>query len=299
MFVLIIGIILILLGLAPDNFLCKEVKGGYAPFKLLGDFEISSSGKFVKFSTFEEFQKLMSKQKVFIRQNGKVIPVDNAYQYADDTALSMTPFLRDWQNSNLRKILLPQSNIFDIGMGTGRSAPLWLEKKANVWGVEPEHRNFTRLPNFIKEARCQSGDDEVESWIKPESMDYVTMQSSITFFFESDKKLQKLINNINYMLKKGGKLIIVGMDGSKVVTGDNSVYKIIKKGKKINITVKNPHGLVHDQTEYLTDFNKLTKLLGKENINLDKKEYANPPPYLGPHASDFVRSQTLLTFTKL
>lgn len=297
-FIFLLGIIFIILGIPIDSTRIS-VKGGSIN---TDNFEISHDGhKFVKFSSFDEFSKLMMRQKVYIRDVNGTRTIDNAYIYADDTPILMTPFLRRWQ-----KLDISRGNLFDIGAGTGKAYKIWKENHMKVWAVEPDPKNFEKLETLVgdtlQEVRCQSGSADVSKWIQKQSMNYVIMQSSITFFFENEQVMEKLIRNIKHCLKPGGTLIIIGMDGKKVQPGNNSVYNIsVQKGnktfgRKVTITIKNPYGLVHDQTEYMTDFDWLIERLKKESIMLEDSNYANPPTYLGPNASNFVRSQRYMRF---
>ena len=224
------------------------------------------------------------------------------------TSFLMTPFLRKWQYDNLLQYITHRSTIFDIGIGTGRSSKIWREKQLKVFGVEPSTDNYHELirrHKYVNAKNIGGQDPEIQRWIPAKSIDIVMMSYSITFFFESEEVYLRLIDNIEWVLKPGGKLIIVGMDGDIVHNWfgksnilDNDLFTLKKMyqdrkdfGNLINLTIKNPVTLVTDQNEYLTKFDKI-----KFKKIFD--EYAKPPYYLAEWPSKFVSAQRMLIFEK-
>jgi SAM-dependent methyltransferase len=223
-----------------------------------------------------------------------------------DTFL-MTPFLRQWQYDNLAPLIPEGSRVFDIGIGTGRSRDLWAARKLQVWGVEPDIRNFTKLTSRgipeLREARNWGGErSEIKEWLGRDSVDVVVMIYSITFF--SGATLDALLDNVEYVLRPGGKFIILGMDGQRVRQWlrsgdvDNECFRIhALKKNKIEITMKNPFTLVNAQTEYLTDFDALEQRLAS-GYTTSTSRHVEPPFYLARWPAQFVAAQKLLVFEK-
>lgn len=228
-----------------------------------------------------------------------------------ETGAVMTPYLRLTQMELFNDI--PENGkLFDIGIGTGRSSKLWFTKKLEVWGVEPDQKNIDSLnrkniPN-IKEVKQMGGEDpEIQKWIEPESMDVVMMSYSLTFFFESEEKLENLVKNIRHVLKPGGLFIGVGLDGDAVDKWDlekeNPVFRIKKLydkrepfGSKIEITMKNAFTLVDTQTEFLVDFDKFKQSF--KDFKILKFENLSSIYMLGDWAEQFVKAQRVWIFKK-
>lgn len=240
----------------------------------------------------------------------------------------MTPYLREWQKTNILPNIPTNATLFDIGIGTGRSRELWDAKNATVYGVEPNQDNVNvLLRKNIKslQVRPWGGEDpQIREWAPKGMFDVVMMSYSITFFFESDDKLNMLLDNVDHLLKPGGVFIIIGMDGNKVKkwienksVEDNDLFTIKKlfssssqkgKGKRalgvgnqaeeIEITMKSPFSLVESQREYLVDFDKLEKSLKMRRYKLIKSSYVEAPFYLGKWPAAFAESQKLVIFRR-
>lgn len=247
-------------------------------------------------------------------QTYDLLPEERETQYLRDQKVNfdningiflMTPFLRYWQRQHMYKYIPNNSTLLDIGIGTGRSKDLWKMKNNKVYGVEPNLDSVEILKKKCPNVEIQpwSGDNpKIREWAT--NIDVVMMIYSITFFFKNHDSFTKLIDNITI----GKKIVIIGMDGD-IVDGwtetDNSIFEIKKKYKKrstfgneIEISMKNPFTLVTNQTEYLTDFNHLRKVLSAKSFKCIHDEHVEPPNYLNDDAKKFVSAQRLLVFEK-
>ncbi len=232
-------------------------------------------------------------------------------------AFLMTPFLRSWQYEHILRYISHRANLFDIGIGTGRSRDLWRARHARVWGVEPDFENFKflvkrKIPELQHVQNWGGETQQILNWIPSSSMDAVMMSYSITFFFRDRDMLHALLTNVRHALRTGGVFILIGMDGkvvdkwfTKSPVLDNECFSIKKSYKKresfgseIEITIKNPVSLVENQTEYLVDFDILKSHL-KKDFTLVRDEHVRPPFYLSEWPAKFVTAQRLLVFRKI
>jgi ubiquinone/menaquinone biosynthesis C-methylase UbiE len=233
-----------------------------------------------------------------------------------DTSMFIGSYLRTWQNKNL-DTFKRGAKLFDIGIGNGRSSYIWKRHSLKVFGVEPDIKNYKSLISKhirnVTDVRNWSGEDErIQSWIYKSSIDYVMMSYSLTFFFESEQKLNQLLDNITWMIKPGGTFICLSMDGNRVheLWGksdrvDNQAFKLVREyddrttfGSKIRITVKHRKTLVEDQTEYLTDMDYFENAVTSRGFETVRKEYIQPAPYHGESASWFVSSTCVMVFRR-
>lgn len=253
-------------------------------------------------------------------------PNKNIYNAGPDalhgeTTYLMTPWLRQWQLNNIppiiNKYLGKQTNsikIFDIGIGTGRSAKLWnILNPQEVSGIEPNKESLEilakkQLPYFGKSAPL-GGEDykSVQSIFDKHAYNILMMSYSITFFV--DKKADQLKKTIDYLLKPGGLYIGIGMDGSKIKEWfhndneplDNNLFKmsLSKNKKEITLTLKNKFTLVENQKEYLIDVDEFLNTFIKNNdYKLIKKEHLVAPYYLTNWAKKWVEAQFFFCLQK-
>ncbi len=235
-----------------------------------------------------------------------------------ENAFLMTPYLREWQRRHLWPQVPEGVRLLDIGVGTGRSKDLWFAKRLQVWGVEPNEQSIAllerkRLPP-VRGLKPWGGENpEIQTWLSPGSIDLVMMSYSITFFFHSPERLDALVANIRHVLPKGGRFLLIGMDGANVEQWfkvaksdvlDNALFTIKKEGKfrekvfgrEIEITMKNPNTLVEAQREYLVDFNHFRKVLAKAGLKCVVDYHVTAPEWMGEWPRRFVEAQRFLVF---
>ena len=128
-------------------------------------------------------------------------------------------------------------------------------------------------------------------------MDYITFIYSLTFFFKDEETLDNLVKLIDNSLIDGGLIIGQVMDGKRLLdsASDKSIYSEVKKiglfdcapfnikleknkvnkesngiAGKVFININDPISLVHDQWEYIVDFEKFAKKLSNVGIMLQE-----------------------------
>ena len=146
-------------------------------------------------------------------------------------------------------------------------------------------------------------------FIEKGSIQNTMFNYSITFFYENEKKLDALIENIKYCKDKVGPVIIIGLDGKKLhnlyLKDENKFesesYLIVKKyttyktyGSQIEITMKSPVTLVDKQIEYLVDFDEIFKKFGIEKPLYDS--YYDIPPFANESSKKFLELERIVIF---
>lgn len=233
-----------------------------------------------------------------------------------ENAFLMTPYLREWQRRNLWPHVAERSQLFDIGVGTGRSRDLWQARHLRVWGVEPNEKSVAQLrdrhlPQLVAVEPWGGEDVRIREWIP--AVDAVMMSYSITFFFHSPERLSQLVENISTALREGGTFVLIGMDGGKVDqwfktaradTLDNPLFsmkKFYKKraifGSEIEVTLKNPNTLVEAQREYLVDFDHFRKVMQHAGFHCKVDRPVDAPAYLGEWSKKWCEAQRFLVFS--
>lgn len=192
--------------------------------------------------------------------------------------------LRAWMRKYepiLYESLQNESKILDIGVGNGRSARNWSSHNFKVWGVEPDAERFKeliskRIKQLVDAKNIGGEDSQIQSWIPAGSIDAVMMIHSLTFFTHM---LDALAANIRHCVRPGGMVIGIGLDGVEVakmlkLSGgavDCAAFSIKQlSGDQIQITMKGAASLVQAQTEYLTDFAALTRVMKSAGFSLQK-----------------------------
>lgn len=144
---------------------------------------------------------------------------------------------RKWASSIKRDVvngLIPQdARVLDIGVGRGGGALFDISRKAGkVYGIDPDDENLKELKRRLSEssftdeqrskivtAKLKGQDtEEILSLLGKDTVDVITMFFSISFFFENEKELDKLMETIDQTAhrNKGSILIIQLMDGERV-----------------------------------------------------------------------------------
>lgn len=229
-------------------------------------------------------------------------------------------------NGSIKRKLIEQytrkADVLDIGGGYG--GDILKYRHANVkhiYFVEPNKQNIEKfimrhgVPIYMDESvrkiagiRNNIGSKEdhtlinaggeqtryIMQHLKGKKVDVVSMFFSLTFFFQNEKMLDKLINTIELSLKDGGYFIGTTMDGdktgellSKLDNGEvkdigpglvniTKLYNNVEKfGSKVKVDIINSP-IVSDQIEWLVSFDELIKQLALRGINLVESEYFKP-----------------------
>ena len=119
----------------------------------------------------------------------------------------------------------------------------------------------------------------------PTKADVISMFFILTFFFDSEETLNRLINTLKTTINPGGKVIGTTMDGRltyEYLKGrsviDNAFYQITKHyddrkavthsfGNDITININ--ESIVKEQKEYLVDFNLFISKMEEAGFELD------------------------------
>jgi len=238
-----------------------------------------------------------------------------------ETVFLMTPWLRQWQLSYIPPLVdFAAINIFDIGIGTGRSLKLWKELGAEeVNGVEPNLDNIANLQKknigMLGKVLPVGGEDfeRISKEFPKGKTDFVLMSYSLTFFIK--KNMDNLVKTINYLTHSGSFFCGIGMDGNKIKEYlgsseklDNSVFSLEMKDPKedlINLTIKNKFTLVKSQDEYLVDIPKFLKpfltsssIAGSGGWKQIYFKQLEAPYYLTGWAKKFVEAQVCFILQK-
>ena len=188
-------------------------------------------------------------------------------------------------NQNLVSI---NNSVIDVGIGR---ADRWIESGLKVLGLEPNYKNFKDLltrgrmkkknPNLFPiniGINTETDIDEVARALKTK-VGLITTFDSLTFFYESEDKINTLINFIDRNLSEDGIVACIALDGSKLLNLYNESKEKITKfyikkisDRKINISL-GKESIVQDQTEYLISFNDFVMRMEKIGCRIIKDYY--------------------------
>lgn len=196
------------------------------------------------------------------------------------------------------------SQILDIGAGTGRSWFQWKERNYKVWAIEPDAASYAKLRERpgIKTMRMGGEDGRLAKWIEAGSIDAIFMIHSLTFF---GGDMTKLVENISHCLRPGGMLIGVGLDGKKLremlAHGaiDCPAFRIKQTGHdKVVITMKHKKSLVHDQTEYILNYDEWFSRLKAVGIELIETGFMQRHWLMGEYPNQFTEATRVWKLSK-
>jgi SAM-dependent methyltransferase len=194
-------------------------------------------------------------------------------------------------------------------IGSGKWGSFWEYCRARVGhviGIEPNegnlrdglerlgkklataHQRYRSTTQFTSIAAAAEQTDEVLALLhrhhQTERVDFVSSFLSMTFFFETESKLDALLATVCALLKPGGTFVGVTLDGAKLhqtvlrdlprkATVSNSVFSLVKMyenddnaaaaaaadganafGSAIGVHFHKPNAIVQHQLEYLTHF---------------------------------------------
>jgi hypothetical protein len=234
---------------------------------------------------------------------------------SDKPSLDCLMEMRKFHNLKKKELIskyTKNKTVLDLGFGRGGDIHKYAENDVEfIWGVEPNEDNYKEayrrlstkkeLRNKVKIIKLkaqQSADifDQMKDEDgKDQKVDIVVSFFSLTFFFENENELDRLVNTIASALKKGGMFIGTTMDGEKTYEflknkkekNEEGCYKIIKYyedddkmelGKKLMINLDET--IVSDQYEYLAFFDILVNKLEKRGVYLVSTHQFEPPQSL-------------------
>lgn len=223
--------------------------------------------------------------------------------------------LRDYHN-HIKKMLINEystgKRVLDIGVGRGGDLSKY--KFSNVkklYGIEPFPDNLrecenryskmeNKPPAVFKQLKGENT-KEVLEFIK-EKVNVVFMFFVLTFFFENETMLDKLLDTVTESTSE----YFVGtiMDGDRAVnyiessdskdSSKSSSSITIKKdyttrqdfGNKIIINMEGETSIYSNQVEYLTSYNVLSRKLKQRGFTEIKKEFFNPEKEYATNSKD-------------
>jgi SAM-dependent methyltransferase len=202
------------------------------------------------------------------------------------------------------KINFTNPTILDIGSGRGGDIYKWSRfGDFKVIAVEPNENNLQEFENRLSNSNIKdkvhiiktSGQNtkEITEQVKiitnNTKVDVITLMLSMSFFWESEKTLNSLVNTIVKNLKSGGIILFLTINGdtleqlfepafsdnidittqkTKTISDAQIILHPKSKsfGRMVDITL--PDTIVGTQTEYVVHINDLTQKLLKHNILL-------------------------------
>jgi hypothetical protein len=197
-------------------------------------------------------------------------------------------------------------SILDIGSGKGGDLPKYkiLDKLRTMYLVEPNIDNIKELNDRLATKVIKNVDDRkileknyipfigsgedtelISKYVK-EKVTNINMFFVLTFFFENEDKLNKLVNTIDTFLDNEGIFVCTFMDGYRTLEILNKEdisndYYSIKKLSNLNVdTYSNKIEIDFKETqtatkqiEYLVYINILTEKLKEKYIYLEEEHY--------------------------
>jgi len=218
-------------------------------------------------------------------------------------------YMRKYHNSEKSTLIKDNvkrgCTVLDLGSGRGGDIFKYIRQQpSNLLLLEPNEDNFKEMKNRIVEnnwekknpnmkfnpfiAEAQQVDDilrELGLIQPPTKADVISMFFILTFFFDSEETLNRLINTLKTTINPGGKVIGTTMDGRltyEYLKGrsviDNAFYQITKHyddrkavthsfGNDITININ--ESIVKEQKEYLVDFNLFISKMEEAGFELD------------------------------
>ena len=185
-----------------------------------------------------------------------------------------------------------QSVALDIGVGRGGTLLPLTKKVDKVYGIDVSQKNLDELEKRVesdtnwddfewqKVELAVIGGEETDKVVQfvQDPVQTVLLMYSISFFYESDEKLQQLVDTISAVTENGANVIIHYMDGTKVKPDlvdkviETDLYKIVTSGhlgvgNKLEITLKTEDDpIFKHQKEWIVDIDHFGKLMKKEGF---------------------------------
>jgi len=212
------------------------------------------------------------------------------------------------------RLLGPRSVIIGVEPnGSNRAECLArLDRKKNLIQETPDKRYFNRLtgkmePDFCPDLKVvQTGGEDttgivqtIRTYIQDEKVDVVTSMLSLSFFFQSDDFLDRLVQTLVATVKPGGYFIFFTIDGATLsellhpvflrsdrtwVNEINVADVTFRLEGKNGVNVVIPGTIVEDQHEFLVDLSRLAGKLRPYGFLLGEVRRAEDEPFLSPDA---------------
>jgi len=288
----------------------------------------------------------MTPRKIRFDKNGanKLTTAVNIWEYIndpiteDDLLGNSMKLVRQYHNKVKQSLYyrIPEKSvILDIGSGRGGDIYKWIYRKLRVLGVEPNPENreefYRRLMSnkFLKDKKDDftlfvgGGENttDITHFVKENNnnkkVDAITLMLSLSFFWQTEKHLDALINTIYCNLKPGGKLYYFTIDGDSLEQLFEPAFKNIKRkkveligttillqekpkklffGRKVLFDI--PGTIVENQTEYVVRINDLNEKLTKLGFEEITRNVANDEMLLSKEQKIFTNLYTYGEFVK-
>ena len=198
--------------------------------------------------------------------------------------------------------LSPNNTGADIGAGKGGDYNRWAKYGLHMVAYEPDHANYQELErrtrNNLRVITINEGvtlNTNTSSFLQylgGYKIGMVNMFNSITFFYQEEKLINRLLDIISDMLTDNGIFNVIAVDGNKILNflysdnkenltkfyinyiGDRKVE--VSLGKQSIVTIREDQlesDLPLPQIEYLVDFEDLIMRLESRGFVIIKDEY--------------------------
>lgn len=250
----------------------------------------------------------------------KSIDIDQPIVQKDGCLIGM----RKYHNRVKKELILKYTKdktVLDLGFGRGGDIHKYSEAGVSyIWGVEPNEDNYEEAKRRLSTKK--ELDEKVEiiplkaqqtadimDLMKDEDgddrkADIVASFFSLTFFFENEVELDRLVSTVAGTIKKGGYFIGTTMDGGRTyefLKGKKTMevkdcYSIVKYyddddrlvlGKKLLIHLEDT--IVSEQYEWLAVFDILKEKLEKRGLYLIDTSFFEPPSSVDSRVSSLSR----------
>jgi hypothetical protein len=213
------------------------------------------------------------------------------------------------------------ATLLDVGSGQGGDIVSWKANQDTVYAVEPNKDNMKELLrrldyySFKKATVLNLGAEETSAISEATSgveINGVALFSVLTYFFEKKSKLQGLVNTISEVLKGGGKVHGLVLDGNKVAVNlrkygsiNTPPYSITPTGEipekieyGVEITINMRGTMVVNQTEYLVNYDLFRDMMVEAGFVETHSDIVTPPPYLNKYGAILSHMHRTFAFEK-
>lgn len=247
------------------------------------------------------------------------IKLDNLYVLVD--LAQMRKYHNIQKESLINKYINSSNSLLDVlDIGIGRFGDATKYKKVrNLVGIEPDEKNIQEIKKRDIRVRYKyeiihgKGEDNYDNIGK---FDIVSMFFSLTFFFQSEELLDKLLQNIKKHINLNGYFIgcvsiiedlvdksndyyeITTVGGPTVggsISGDPTLEKTVF-GRKISVHIKEDDIIFSRQEEYLVDFDTLVNKLKDLGFELIEKVHFQPIKKMNELVNEFIEGNIKFAF---
>lgn len=210
--------------------------------------------------------------------------------------------------------------IIDIGSGQGGAIPAWNEYNFNVIGIEPNAKNYQE---FLKRSKnyniipielgiyTKKDIDTMKEFMGNIKASVITSLNSITFFYESEDKIELFLDFVDtFIYKNGGFFVCIAVDGDKITEfinsnefGTTKNFILYPTGKKneIYVKIKKPgkNEYLVDQIEYLVNFPDLIRRLENRNYQIILDEFQDKEKLLNKEEKIYTNFSHIIIAKKI